>query len=112
MSLRYAKAMRSAPTDAERRLWHYLRTRRLCGFKFKRQQPMGAYIVDFICFDRQLVIEVDGGQHAQRQAEDATRTAWLQAQGFRVRRFWNDEVLRDLPAVLDAIRSSLHAGAP
>ncbi len=112
MSLRYAKAMRSAPTDAERRLWHHLRARRLCGFKFKRQQPMGTYIVDFICFDRQLVIEVDGGQHAQRQAEDATRTAWLQAQGFRVRRFWNDEVLRDLPAVLDAIRSSLHAGAP
>ena len=103
MSLRYAKAMRSAPTDAERRLWHHLRARRLCGFKFKRQQPMGTYIVDFICFDRQLVIEVDGGQHTDLKARDETRTAWLQAQGFRVLRFWNHDVLQRRDMVLEEI---------
>ena len=105
-----ARALRRNLTEPERRLWHQC----LRGFPYPvlRQKPIADFIVDFYCSRLQLVIEVDGGQHAQRQAEDATRTAWLQAQGFRVRRFWNDEVLRDLPAVLDAIRSSLYAGPP
>ena len=111
MSLRYAKAMRSAPTDAERRLWHHLRARRLCGFKFKRQQPMGAYIADFACPEARVVIELDGGQHAERVAYDAHRDGVLQSKGYVVIRYWNHDVLQrtldvvaDLQARLAALR--------
>lgn len=98
--LAFAKRMRHAPTDAERRLWAHLRAWRMQGVKFKRQQPLGPYIADFVCFERRLVVEVDGGQHAERIAEDAMRTLWLEQQGFRVLRFWNDEVLRSTGTVL------------
>ena len=78
-NLMRAKRMRRAPTDAEAKLWQQLRAGRLIEHKFKRQQPIGNYIVDFVCFSRKLVIEVDGGQHVDDQVRDAARTQWLQS---------------------------------
>ena len=97
-----AKALRRHMTDAEQRLWRHLRAHRLEGAKFKRQQPLGPYVVDFVCFESRLVIEVDGGQHQDSEA-DASRDAWLREQGFRILRFWNNDVLANLPAVLETI---------
>ena len=98
-----AKHMRYAPTDAESALWRYLRAGRLANHKFKRQKPIGNFIVDFVCFERKLVIEVDGGQHTDLEARDEARTAWLHAHGFRVLRFWNDDVLQRRKLVLDEV---------
>lgn len=105
--LSHAKHMRHAPTEAESMLWRNLRAGRLAEFKFKRQKPIGNFIVDFVCFERRLVIEVDGGQHAEMQARDEARTAWLQAQGFQVLRFWNHEVLQRGDLVLEEILRQL-----
>ncbi len=102
-----ARQLRKNPTEAERVLWRHLRLRQLEGYKFRRQQPIGPYIVDFVCFENGLVIELDGGQHCEQVAYDAERSAWLQAQGFRVLRFWNHEVLQDIEAVKGAIREAV-----
>ena len=88
----FAKRMRREPTDAERTLWLILRARRFSGFKFRRQVPLGPYIADFVCFDARLIVEADGSQHADN-ARDRERDAWFVAQGFRVRRFWNADIL-------------------
>ena len=88
-------------------LWRHIRGKRFSGFKFRRQQPIGPYIVDFVCLDRKLVIEADGGQHGDTIAYDAARTAWLETQGFRVLRFWNNDVLLRPEVVLDSILSAL-----
>ena len=101
--LRRARRMRREPTEAEALLWHRLRGHRLNGYRFRRQQPVGHYIVDFVCLEYRLVVEVDGSQHIDGAAHDAVRTRWLQAQGFRVLRFWNDEVLRETDNVLDEV---------
>ncbi|HEY5971031.1 MAG TPA: endonuclease domain-containing protein [Pseudoxanthomonas sp.] len=101
--LSYAKQMRHAPTEAESALWRHLRAGRLADYKFKRQKPIGSFIVDFVCFEHKLVIEVDGGQHTDLKARDERRTAWLQTQGFRVLRFWNDDVLQRRELVLDEV---------
>ena len=101
--LSYAKRMRYEPTEAESVLWRHLRAGRLAEQKFKRQQPIGNFIVDFVCFTQKLVIEVDGGQHADMQSADEVRTAWLEAQGFRVLRFWNDDVLQRMEFVLEEV---------
>ena len=77
--------------------------RQMNGFRFRRQTPIGPYIADFICFETKLIVEIDGGQHNSRQTEDLKRTEWLQAQGFRVVRFWNSEVLAEMEAVKAAI---------
>lgn len=106
-----AKILRRRMTDAERRLWTQLRAYRMAQGKFKRQQPIGPYIVDFVCFRAHLVIEVDGGQHQGSQA-DRTRDAWLAGQGFRVLRFWDNEVLTELPAVLEKIAEALSPSPP
>lgn len=82
-------------------LWHGLRHHRLCGLKFRRQQPIDRYTVDFVCFDARLIIEVDGGQHGPET--DRQRTDYLEAQGFRVLRFWNGEILQNLDGVLETI---------
>ena len=105
-SIPIAKALRRRMTDTERRLWASLRAHRLARGKFKRQQPIGPYIVDFVCFRAHLVIEVDGGQH-QGSETDRVRETWLEGQGFRVLRFWNTEVLTELPAVLEKIAEAL-----
>ncbi len=98
-----ARRLRRNLTDAERRLWSILRGRRLDEFKFRRQQPLGHYIVDFICFERRLVIEVDGSHHQDRLDYDDERTRWLNSQGFEVLRLWNNQVLSDPDSVSEAI---------
>ncbi|MEO8602387.1 MAG: endonuclease domain-containing protein [bacterium] len=95
--------MRRNLTDAERRVWNRLRARELRDLKFRRQVPIGRYIVDFCCFDHKVVIELDGGQHADRVDKDAERTEFLQRSGYRVVRFWNHDVMSDIDAVLLAI---------
>lgn len=106
----YAKTLRTQGTDAERLLWRHLRNRQLGGYKFRRQQPVGIYIADFLCADKCLIVEADGGQHADSAADDAKRTQYLQAGGFRVLRFWNHEVLQETDAVLAAILQALEEG--
>jgi len=105
----FAREMRHAPTDAEQRLWHFLRNRRFAGFKFRRQHPMGNYIVDFICIEAELIVELDGGQHAQppQEEKDRDRTRFLEERGFRVLRFWDNEVLTNTEGVLERILEAL-----
>lgn len=102
-----ARQLRQNPTEAERALWRHLRLRQLAGCKFRRQQPLVRYIVDFVCFENQLVIELDGGQHCEQVAYDVARSEWLRAQGFRVLRFWNHEVLQDIEAVKEVIKEAV-----
>ena len=97
------RALRKHLTDAEQRLWRKLKRRQLAGMKFRRQQPIGPYIVDFVCLERRVIVEVDGGQHAEQVPYDAHRTRWLETQGYRVLRFWNNEVLAHTQAVTQAI---------
>ena len=107
VSTQRARALRKNPTEAEHALWKHLRMRQLEGHKFRRQQLLGAYIVDLVCLERKLNIEVDGGQHGEQVVSDTERTAWLEARGFRVLRFWNHQVLADVQAVKEAIREAL-----
>jgi very-short-patch-repair endonuclease len=108
---RQAKALRANMTDAERRLWYLLRAHRFNGVKIKRQVPIGPYIVDFVSFERRLIFEVDGGQHADSEA-DQRRTRWLEGEGFRVLRFWNNEVLKNTSGVLETILSAIADPSP
>lgn len=97
-----ARALRRRMTDAERRIWYFLRGRHLVGFKFRRQHPIGPYVVDFVCLEQKLVIELDGGQHAS-DPNDPHRDAFLQRNGYRVLRFWNNEALSRTAAVCESI---------
>ncbi len=106
-----ARGMRKAQTDAERRLWSILRSHRLVGWKFKRQEQIGDYIVDFVCFRARLIIEADGSQHVQSEA-DERRTRWLEGQGFRVLRFWNNDILLRSESVATAILAALETPLP
>ena len=110
MAREHAKALRSNLTDAERRLWYLLRAHRFRGYKFKRQLPVGPYIVDFVCLAERLVIEVDGGQHSESRS-DLHRDLWLKDQGFRVLRFWNNEVLNNSDGMLEVILKHLGAAS-
>ena len=105
--LPHAKNLRIRMTDAEQCLWQYLRAGRLQGYKFRRQQPIGNYIVDFLCLAPKLVVEADGGQHGEQQTCDQARTAYLQSLGFTVLRFWNHEILQQTEAVLEAVLQRL-----
>ena len=107
-----ARQLRRRSTDAERKLGSILRNRQLAGYKFRRQVPIGNYIVDFVCFEAHLIVEVDGGQHGEQQAYDRQRTAWLEGQGFRVLRFWNTEVLGNVEGVKEVIVRACEGGAP
>jgi len=100
------RKLRRNATEAETKLWLALRDRRLGGFKFVRQSAIGPYIVDFVCRDRKLVVEVDGGQHADNAA-DRTRDIALASEGYRVMRFWNTDVLSNMDGVLDSLISAL-----
>ncbi|WP_407518718.1 endonuclease domain-containing protein [Methylobacterium oryzisoli] len=104
--IRRARGLRQTQTEPEARLWSRLRDRRLGGFKVVRQCPIGPYVADFACREARLIIELDGGQHAD-SAHDRRRDAWLASQGFRVLRFWNDEVSSNLPGVLETILAAL-----
>ncbi len=101
-----ARALRLRMTDAERKLWYALRDRRFAGFKFRRQAPIGPFIADFVCFEARLVIEVDGGQHAD-SLQDQRRDRWFAANKFRVLRFWNNEVLSNLEGVMTVLAQVL-----
>ncbi len=98
-----ARKLRSNSTDAEVKLWSALKNRQLTNLKFRRQAPLGNYIVDFICHEKNMIIEVDGGQHMKTSTKDGKRTTWLESQGYRVIRFWNDQVLKETDAVLEEI---------
>ncbi len=99
-----AGELRKTPTEAERRLWQHLRNRQVEGIKFRRQQPLEGYIVDFVSFDQQIVIELDGGQHADAPERDQQRDSCLARNGFTVLRFWNNEVFTNMAGVLEVIR--------
>ena len=98
-----ARSLRAESTDAERRLWGALRARRLMGWRFRRQQPIGPYIVDFVCIERRLIVEVDGSQHREAIRYDTARDWFLCRRGFVVMRFWNSDVLTQTAAVLEKI---------
>jgi very-short-patch-repair endonuclease len=101
-------------TEAEKRLWRHLRELRIPGTHFRRQVPIGPYVVDFCCHSAKLVIEVDGGQHneATEVQRDAVRTAWLSSRGYRVLRLWNNEVLGNSQGVLESIIDALNTPTP
>ena len=117
--MREAKTMRTArsrklrqhSTTAENRLWNRLRSRALSGCKFVRQEPIGPYTVDFVCREHRLVIEVDGGQHAENAA-DLARDQWLNRHRYRVLRFWNHDLIRNTDGVLETIAAALFVGTP
>jgi len=106
-----AKRLRQNMTEAEQKLWQALRARQL-GRKFRRQHPLGPYIVDFVCLQDKLVIEVDGGQHLLQVRSDQARTHWLQKSGYRVLRFWNNNVLKDINTVMERIDAELTSSPP
>jgi very-short-patch-repair endonuclease len=103
----FSRQLRSEMTVAETHLWQHLRTRQICGKKFRRQHPVGKYILDFACIEAKLAIEVDGGQHNELQNYDNQRTAWLEVLGWKVLRFWNNEVLQNIEGVLEEILNAL-----
>ena len=102
-----ARRLRRIEAEEERRLWGDLRDRRLNGFKFSRQIPLGTYVVDFLCREQHLVVEVDGFQHAGKHS-DETRTLWLNHSGYSLVRFWNHEITQERRAVLDTILAALN----
>ncbi|MYD50809.1 MAG: endonuclease domain-containing protein [Dehalococcoidia bacterium] len=102
-----ARELRKQSTDAERLLWSRLRDRRLMGLKFRRQSPIGRYVVDFVCYEHNLIVEIDGGHHQEQRASDLRRTEWLNSCGFSVIRYWNNQVLEDMDSVLESIRMTL-----
>ncbi len=111
-TLQKAQALRHNQTNAEGLLWHYLRHKQLGGYKFRRQQPIGPYIADFACLPEKLLIELDGGQHAERTTSDQQRDRFLQEKGYRVLRFWNHEVFENCFGVLESIYAALQHHPP
>lgn len=107
-----ARNLRKNSTEAEKMLWRHLSRRQLEGFKFRRQQPIERYIVDFVNFERKLVIEVDGGQHKLQKDKDKKRDSWFEQKGFKVLRFWNNEIFENLEGVLDVVRRNLLSPSP
>ena len=106
------RRLRRDQTEAERVLWQHVRDRRLLGWKFRRQRRVGPYFADFTCTEGHLIVELDGSQHLDAVEHDAARTRFLETRGFRVLRFWNDDVLRETDAVLDAIAAALAPHPP
>ncbi len=108
-----AQTLRKTSTEAENKLWGSLRNRRLRGWKFRRQAPIGNYIVDFVCLDAKVVVEVDGGHHQEQAGYDEERSKWLRCEGYRVLRFWNNQVLKEIESVQESILTELgHGGGP
>ena len=107
-----AQFLRKNQTDVERRLWDALRNRQLSDYKFRRQHPISPYAVDFVCLESKVVVEVDGGQHADRVEQDMALTVFLESLGYRVLRFWNNEVNENLEGVLMVILTALVSPSP
>jgi len=110
--LQFARKLRKEQTDSETKMWYLLRNRRLAGKKFRRQHPIPPYVVDFYCHEAALVVEIDGGQHATDRHHDDERTSFLERKGLRVIRFWNNEVLQEIEAVLQAVWNALQEPSP
>ena len=104
-----ARVLRRASTEAEQAFWNQVRDKRLGGHRFRRQVPIGPYIADFVCPSARLVIELDGGQHQQQAAADERRTQWLESEGYRVMRLWNNDVFENMPGVLEAVIAKVEA---
>ena len=104
----YARELRNNATQAEQRLWRYLRGRQLNNFKFRRQRPIGRYICDFVCLEAMVVVELDGSQHVTDAPYDAIRDAFLRSSGLRVLRFWNGDVLSQTESIVETIYEALH----
>jgi very-short-patch-repair endonuclease len=104
--------LRKNMTDAERKMWQNLRNRQVGGYKFRRQKPIGPYIVDFVCLEKKIIIEVDGGQHASNTNSDTLREDYLKKKGYKILRVWNHEVLRNTESVLEWILKDLKENAP
>ena len=102
---RQAKELRKNSTAAEAILWEYLKSRQFCNLKFRRQETIGKFIADFVCFEEKIIIEVDGKPHETQKERDAERDGWLEGQGFTVLRFWNDDVLQDKELVFQKIKA-------
>jgi len=104
-----ARQFRREQTDAEKAIWAILRRKQISGFKFRRQEPIGPYIVDFVSFQKRLIIEIDGGQHGeiQEHMRDEARSAFLRSRGYKVMRFWNNDVLANREAVAESIRAAV-----
>jgi len=105
-TVRSARNLRQRQTNAEKKLWYFLQNKNLDGMKFRRQQPIGNYIVDFVCFERKLIVELDGSQHIDERIKiaDNRRTSWLESEGFIVLRFWDNEILENTVGVLERIQ--------
>jgi very-short-patch-repair endonuclease len=103
------KELRQRQTDAEGRLWYFLRDRQIEGFKFRRQHRIGHYVVDLVCLEKKLILEIDGGQHNEvlNQEQDRIRTNWLEKEGYQVLRYWDNDVLNNTEGVLEVIRQAL-----
>jgi very-short-patch-repair endonuclease len=101
-----AKNLRKSSTVAERLLWRHLQAKQVEGYKFRRQEPIGNYVVDFVCFEKRMIIEVDGSQHQIEKYKDTKRDKWFKEQGFRILRFWNNEVINNTDGVLTVIREN------
>src|SRR5208337_1580439 len=99
-----SRNLRKRQTDAENLLWRNLRGKQLEGLRFRRQQPIGKCIVDFVCLEKRLILEIDGSQHAIDQYKDKQRDNWLLADGYRILRFWNNDVLTNIEGVMETIR--------
>ncbi|MDF0487790.1 endonuclease domain-containing protein [Sphingomonas sp. H39-1-10] len=115
--LKFQRAARRDMTESEKRLWSAIRNRKLANAKFRKQTWLGEFLVDFYCAEAKLAVEVDGDSHAHQQVYDERRTSWLEAEGFRVIRFSNNEVMTNLEGVADAIRAALapspsHSASP
>ena len=107
-----ARGLRKEPTPVEKILWEYLRTKKFCGYKFKRQQPIDRFIADFVCFEKRLIIELDGEVHLSQKERDNERDNYLKESGFRVIRFPNDEVEQDIEGVLSRLKHELDGATP
>src|SRR6516164_10535511 len=107
-----ARTLRREMTEAEKRLWQILRSRQTEGYRFRRQVPIGGFIADFVCHEARLIVEIDGGQHDPSSGAEASRARFLEAEGYRVLRFWNNEVLDNPEGARAAIADALHQGGP
>jgi very-short-patch-repair endonuclease len=106
----HARQLRRSMTDAERALWRLIRIKQVGEMRFRRQRPVGQYIVDFVCLEAKLILEIDGGQHADQIAYDNARTQFLESLGYRVLRFWNNDVLQNMDGVVTVILGALGDG--
>ena len=102
-SISFAKELRIRVTETEQDLWYFLRAKRFYGLKFRRQHPIGPYIVDFVCLEKLIIIELDGGQHAEQKEKDQNRDQWLKKERYKVLRFWNHEFYENREMVLEQI---------